>query len=83
MANTYVVQTAIQNPITDTLIVTGTVNGVPVIVNTWVSAAGAANLASAIGFENFIAPLMLAAYNLIVAPASVATVPAQGLTFTK
>lgn len=83
MANTYVVNTAVQNPITDTLVITGTVNGVPVTVSTWVSAAGAANLASAIGFENFIAPLMLAAYNIIVAPASVAAVPAQGLTFSK
>ena len=42
--------------------VTGTVNGVAVTVGAWVSAAGNA-LASAIGWENFICPLMLAVYN--------------------
>lgn len=80
MANTYVVQTVVENQLLDTLTVTGTVNGTPVVVNTWISSAGN-SLASAIGFENFIAPLMLAAYNAIVAPTALPAL--QGLTFTK
>ena len=58
MANLYVIQSV--SSIGDSLTVTGTVNGVPVTVNTWVSAAGN-SLASAVGFFNFITPLMLAA----------------------
>jgi hypothetical protein len=80
VANTYVVQTVVENLLTDTLTVTGTVNGTPVVVSTWISAAGN-SLASAIGFENFIAPLMLAAYNALTGPTAVPAL--QGLTFTK
>jgi hypothetical protein len=78
MSNSYVVQTVFQNPLTDVLTVTGTVNGVAVTVQTWVSAAP---LASAIAFESFIAPLMLAQYNALTAPTAVAAV--QGISFTK
>ena len=83
MANTYIITSAIQNPATDTLTVTGSVNGVPVVVNTWLTAAGPGALASAVGFQNFISPLMLAAYNAITNPTPIAAVPANGLTFTK
>ena len=44
----------------DVLTVIGTVDGTPVTVITWVSAAGN-SLVSVLGFRNFIAPLMLAA----------------------
>jgi hypothetical protein len=80
VANNYVVQTVVENLATDALVVTGTVNNVPVIVNTWVSAAGNA-LASAVGFENFIAPLMLAAYNIATGPTAIPSL--QGLSFSK
>ena len=58
MAHTYVIQTV--TTLNDSLTVTGTVDGTPVTVQTWVSAAGG-SMASAIGFRAFIAPLMLAA----------------------
>jgi hypothetical protein len=59
MANTYVI-TSISS-VGDQFTVQGTVNGTPVVVNTWVSALPSGVLASAIAFHNFIAPLMLAA----------------------
>jgi molybdopterin biosynthesis enzyme len=58
MANTYVINSV--TILGDQLTVQGTVNGTPVTVSTWVSAAGN-SMASAISFRNFIAPLMLAA----------------------
>jgi hypothetical protein len=63
MSNTYVINSV--SVVGDALMVTGTVDGVSVTVQTWLSAAGNA-LASAIAFRNFIAPKMLAA--LPVAP---------------
>lgn len=75
MANTYVVQSV--QAINGTLIVSGTVNGVVVIVEVPVSQAGN-NLASAIGFENFIAPLMLAAV-----PVSTTYPALTGLSFSQ
>ena len=76
----YVITTVTENALTDSLVVTGTVNGIAVTVTTWISAAGGA-LASAIAFENFIAPLMLAAYNAVVPPTAVPSL--QGLSFSK
>lgn len=80
MANNYVINTVTENAVTDSLIVTGTVNGVAVTVATWISAAGSA-LTGAVAFENFIAPLMLAAYNAVVPPTAVPAL--QGLSFSK
>lgn len=57
MAHTYVITSV--SSVGDALTVTGTVDGVPVTINTWVSAVP--SLASAITFRNFITPLMLAA----------------------
>jgi hypothetical protein len=57
MANSYII-TSVQQSGT-TLIVTGSVNGVSVGV--CVPAPSASILASAVSFQNFIAPLMLAA----------------------
>ena len=62
MANTYVITSV--STLGDQLTVIGTVNGTPVTVSTWVSAAGG-SMASAIGFQNFIAPLMLAAMPVV------------------
>jgi len=76
MANTYVINTVTEQG--DTLTVTGTVNGIPVTINTWISAAGG-SLGSTIAFENFIAPLMLAA--LPSAPTVLSSL--QGLNFSK
>ena len=82
MANNYVVITVVQNAIADTVTVTGTVNGTAVTVVMNLSAPGVSTaLASAIAFENLIAPLMLAAYNAIVAPTAVPAV--QNLSFSK
>lgn len=74
--NTYVITSVTE--LGDVLTVTGTVNGVPMTVTPWVSAAGNA-LASAIAFEAFIAPLMLAAAQ----PPVPAVVPDLTLTFTR
>lgn len=79
MADTYVVNKVTSNAAADTLIVEGTVDGVAVIVNTSLSGAGN-NLASAIAFENFIAPLMLKQYNLMLTQGYPSL---QGLTFIK
>jgi hypothetical protein len=57
MAHTYVISSV--SSVGDYLTVVGTVDGVSVTVNTWVSAAP--SLASAIAFRNFITPMMLAA----------------------
>jgi hypothetical protein len=57
MANNYIISRVAT--LGDSLTVVGSVNGVTVIVYTFVSAAGSA-MASVIAFRNFIAPLMLA-----------------------
>lgn len=58
MANTYVITSV--TSVGDNLTVIGTVNGIQVGLVTSLSKAGNA-MASAIAFENYIAPLMLAA----------------------
>jgi hypothetical protein len=57
--------------------VIGSVNGVPVAVNLSLASAGN-NLASAIGFQNFIAGAMLAAV-----PVAATAYPALAMTFTQ
>ena len=57
MAHNYVIETV--SELGDVLTVTGSVDGTPVTVNTWVSAAGG-SLGSVLAFRTFIAPLMLA-----------------------
>jgi hypothetical protein len=63
MANTYIINPPLS--VGDALYVSGTVNGVPVSVATWVSVAGNA-LASVLGWQNFATSLMLEAYNRIM-----------------
>ena len=82
MANNYVITSVMENAAADTLTVTGTVNGTSVTVVMNLSAPGvSAALASAIGFQNLIFPLMLAAYSSIVAPAAVPSL--QNLSFSR
>lgn len=66
MAHTYILSTVQQ--VNDQVTVTGSVDGVAVTVMYWVTPIATAAMASAIGFRNFVSPLMLAA--LPVAPAS-------------
>ena len=76
MANNYVI-TSISS-VGDVLTVNATVNGTQVIYVGSVAAAGSA-MASAIAFENYIAPLLLA----LVPPAVAAYPTLRGLTFTQ
>lgn len=76
MANNYVISSVTQ--FNDYITVSGTVNGIPVSVQAFNKDVGNA-MASALAFENFIAPLMLAAV-----PSVPAAVPVlQGLSFSK
>lgn len=81
MANNYVVQTVVQNLATDSLDITGTVNGVPVSAHANLSSISPSALASAIAFETLAAALMLASYNLITAPTAIPSL--QGLAFSR
>lgn len=60
MATTHTYEIDSVTELGDVLTVTGSVDGTPITVTTWVSAAGSA-LGTALGFRSFIAPLMLAA----------------------
>jgi hypothetical protein len=74
MSHAYVINSV--SVLGDALTVTGTVDGMAVTVNTWVSAVGNA-MASAIAFRNFIIPLMLAAV-----PAAPVLYPGLNMSFT-
>jgi hypothetical protein len=78
VSNVYVISSVVENTSIDTITVTGTVNGTPVTVVCWISALGNA-MASAVGFQNYFQPLMLAAYNKIIAPTNVVP-PTPGFT---
>ena len=78
MSNVYVITSVVENVLTDSITVAGTVNGTSVTVFAWISAIGNA-MASAVAFQNYFQPLMLAAYNKIIAPTSVA-LPTTGFT---
>jgi hypothetical protein len=75
VANTYVITSV--SIVAGVLMVVGTVNGTPVSVNISAVSVGN-NLASAVGFQQFIAGAMLAA----VPPNSVAY-PSLAMTFTQ
>lgn len=75
MAHTYVINSVTENG--DILIIQGSVDGVPVNVQSYVSVAGNA-LASAIAFRNFAAALMLAAL-----PATPTALGSLNQTFTQ
>lgn len=75
MAHTYVITSVVETG--DYLLIAGSVDGTPVLVTTYVSAAGN-TLASALSFRNFIAPLMLAAL-----PPPPTTLPSLIQTFTQ
>ena len=76
MANNYVI-TSISS-VGDALTVTGTVNGTQVTYVGSVAAAGSA-LGSAVAFENYIAPLLLA----LVPPPAAVYPGFAGLSFSK
>ena len=76
MANTYVITSITYSSLAsgDPLAtITGTVNGTPITCVAWKSAIN--QQASAIAFQNFIQPIMLAAYQQIVPPANSTIVP--------
>lgn len=75
MAHTYVITSVTQSG--DLLVISGSVDGITVNVTAYASAAGNA-LASALGFRNFIAPIMLAAL-----PVSPTALGALNQTFTQ
>lgn len=80
MANSYVVTSAtyIAGSATDPLVtIVGTVNSVAVTVTCWLSALTQANTAGGLtAVKNLVSPIMLSAYNLIIAAAT-PTAPTQ------
>lgn len=86
MANTYVVSSATYLPtIPDPPVtIVGTVNGIPVTVQIWLSAITAANTAGGItAVKNLVAPVMLSASIVVSPPAPVAPVQLPTGTFTQ
>lgn len=70
MANAYtIISVQNNNPQPGSVTITGTVNGTPVSFTTLFTTYQA-NSASAVAFENWVAPLLLAAFNAM--PTSVA-----------
>ena len=76
MSHVYVISTVQQT--NDQVSVTGSVDGVAVSLSFWITPAATIAMASAIGFRNFVSPLMLAA--LPVAPTAL---PPLVQTFTQ
>lgn len=70
MANAYTITSVQLTPSTladPPVLIFGTVNGVAVQVQVWHSVYQA-NSGTAVGFQNWVSPLLLAAYNAILPP---------------
>jgi hypothetical protein len=85
MSHVYVITSAAYTPgpADPQVTVSGTVDGIPVTVQVWLSAVTAAGLLGNQALKNLVAPLMLAAAIVVSPPAPVAPVQLATGTFTQ